>query len=71
VFPVPFECNEVLLPDDLGKCLSAVNEGTDKLKLRGARLVKLRFVNGVLQLVPDQAPSISYIIRRGCAGCPD
>lgn len=71
MFPVPFECNEVLSPDDFGKCLTAVNEGTTKLKSRGARLVKLSFVNGMLTLIPDHGPSLSYIIRRGCAGCPD
>jgi hypothetical protein len=71
VFPVPFDCNEVLSPDDMGKCLTAVNDGSDKLKVRGARLVKLSFSNGMLSLIPDRGPSLSYVIRRGCAGCPD
>lgn len=71
MFGVPFECNDVLTLEDMGRCFTAITEGTNIFEKRGAKIIKASFSHGMLNLIPDSGPSLSYVIRRGCAGCPD
>ena len=71
MFGVPFECNDVMSPEDMGRCLTAINEGTNIFEKRGAKIIRASFSHGMLNLIPDSGPPLSYVIRRGCAGCPD
>jgi len=71
MFGVPFDCNEPLSPEDFGRCLTAINEGTRSLALKGAKLLRLRYEKGTLYLIPDQGAELAYLLKRGCPGCPD
>jgi hypothetical protein len=53
------------------RCFSAVNEGTKTLALRGSSLVKIHYEKGSLHLIADEGPSLVYLLRRTCPGCPD
>ena len=71
MFGVPFECNEPLGPDDIGRCINAVSAGTQILSNRGAILKRLHYARGVLRLIPDTGSELVYILKRDCSGCPD
>ncbi len=57
--------------EDMGRCMTAITEGSKVFEERGAKIIKASFSHGMLNLIPDSGPSLSYVIRRGCAGCPD
>lgn len=64
---VAFEADESLTPDNLGKFLSALNDGLDRLTKRGDMARKVRVWKGRLIL---QGVTQGYVYEVLCPRCP-